>query len=88
MAVLKGGTVAAASLTFKREVPSGVVDGVNMAFNTSIAYQAGTLMVFLNGIALTPTDDFSEGGGTLLTLVSAPSNTGGYTDKLLVTFLV
>lgn len=86
MAVIKGGTIA--GLTFKREIPSGAVDGVNVTFNTSVAYTAGTLMVFLNGLALTPTDDFSEGGGTTFTLVVPPSSSGGYTDKLLVTYQV
>jgi len=86
MAVLKGGTIA--GLTFKREVPSGAVDGSNTIFNTSVAYQPGTLMVFLNGLALTPTDDFSEGGGTTFTLVTPPSSEGSYMDKLLTTFQV
>ena len=82
MAAIKGG------LILKREVPVGTVDGANVNFNTSRPYISGTLMVYLNGLCLTPPDDFSEGVGTAFTMVQAPSNADGYSDKLLVTFQI
>jgi len=82
MAAVKGG------LILKREVPSGVVDGTNVNFNTSRPYISGTLMVYLNGLCLTPPDDFAEGIGTAFVMVQAPSNASGYVDKLLVTYQI
>ena len=41
------------------EVPSGVIDGVNLVFNVSQPYKPGTTAVFLNGLLLRP--DYTDG---------------------------
>lgn len=80
MAVVKGG------LLLKREVPMGVIDGVNVDFATSRPYIVGTLMVYLNGLLLSPGDDYTEVSGTTFTLTAAPRTDGGYTDKLVAVY--
>ena len=82
MAVLKGG------LLLRREVPVGAIDGVNVLFTTSRPYIAGTLMVYLNGLLLSPGDDYAETDGTTFTLMAAPRTDGGYMDKLVVVYQI
>ena len=82
MAVLKGG------LLLKREVPIGVIDGVNALFATSRPYIAGTLMVYLNGLLLSPGDDYTETDNTTCTLTAAPQTEGSYVDKLIAVYQI
>jgi len=49
------------------EEPTGVVDGANDTFYTSVAYQSGTLRLFFNGQLVRATDDdhgFTESNPT------------------------
>jgi hypothetical protein len=32
------------------EVPAGAIDGANVVFTTSVAYQAGSTVIFVNGL--------------------------------------
>lgn len=43
------------------ETPGGAVNGSNTTFTTASAFATGSLEVFLNGIRLTKTEDFTEG---------------------------
>jgi hypothetical protein len=38
----------------ENEIPVGLVDGVNMVYQTQNVFYAGTLTVYLNGIKLLP----------------------------------
>ena len=82
MAVARGG------LVLNREKPVGVIDSVNTVFTTTKPFITGTLMVYRNGIALSPIDDFTEDSATQFTLVEAPEDDGSYADKLLVTYQI
>ncbi len=82
MAVLKGG------LLLRREVPTGAIDGVNVLFTTSRSYIAGTLMVYLNGLLLSPGADYTETGSATFALIAAPQVEGGYTDKLVAVYQI
>lgn len=53
------------------EQASGVVDGVNTDFWTSLPYTAGTLAVFLDG-QLLKNAEWVEAGGNVFSLVSPP----------------
>jgi len=39
------------------EVPIGDINGVNVTFYTSVAYQSGTLREWMNGILIRSSDD-------------------------------
>lgn len=39
------------------ENPTGATNGVNTTFATSVAYAAGTVRLFLNGMLIRPADD-------------------------------
>jgi len=82
MAIAQGG------LILKREIPLGVVDGVNTTFTTSRSYIPNTLMVFLNGMLLTPGvgEDYVEVDSTTFSMTVAPGVEGSYTDKLTVLY--
>lgn len=54
------------------ETPGGLVDGINMAFNTLFAYKPTSLEVYLNGVKQTRTVDYTEGANTLFTMLAAP----------------
>jgi len=88
MAIIKGGVIAGS--TIKVEKPTGDIDGVNKVFTTSQGYVSGTLLVFLNGIALTPgaSDDYVELTSTTFEFSASliPSVEGSYTDKILVQY--
>ncbi len=90
MAIIKGGVVAGSS--FKVEKPAGTINGVNRVFTTSTGFVSGTLLVFLNGVALTPgaSDDYVELTSTTFEFSASqiPSIEGTYTDKILVQFQV
>jgi hypothetical protein len=52
----------------------GIVDGVNREFDTSVAYNTGSLEVFVNGILARRQDDdgWIEKGGTRFEMKESP----------------
>ena len=90
MAIIKGGVVAGSA--FKVEKPTGTINGVNRVFTTSVGFVSGTLLVFLNGIALTPgaSDDYVELTSTTFEFSASliPTTESGAIDKILVSFQV
>ena len=86
MALIQGGLVN------KVEKPTGTIDGVNKVFTTSQPFISGTLLVFLNGIALTPgaSDDYVELTTTTFEFSASliPTIESGATDKILVTYQI
>ncbi len=52
----------------------GIVNGVNLIFETPVPYKPGSLAVFLNGQVKVPTrdDGFVERGGTEFEMKEAP----------------
>lgn len=54
------------------EIPLGAFDGVNKTFTTSFLYVPNGLSVFLDGIRLRRTADYTETGSTTFQLLSAP----------------
>ena len=57
-----------------RPVSSGAVDGVNRVFSTPTMYVSGSVVVYLNGVALDKLNDnnWIELGGNLFELAEAP----------------
>lgn len=54
----------------------GAVDGVNRTFETTRSYVAGSVVVFLNGLALNiASDDWAELGGKKIRMKVAPRDT-------------
>jgi len=90
MAIIKGGTVSGSAL--KVEKPTGTIDGVNRVFTTSQAFVSGTLLVFLNGLALTAgaSDDYVELTSTTFEFSASliPTTESGSVDKILVQYQV
>lgn len=54
------------------EVPTGTINGSNTAFTVANTPTAGTLMLYSDGLRMTPTTDYSI-TGTSITMVVAPS---------------
>jgi len=90
MAILKGGVVAGSEI--KVEIPTGTINGTNRVFTTSVGYVSGTILVFLNGLALTPgaSNDYVELTGTTFEFSASliPTTEGTYTDQILVQYQV
>jgi len=90
MAIIKGGTVSGSAL--KVEKPTGTIDGVNRVFTTSQAFVSGTLIVFLNGLALTEgaSDDYVELTSTTFEFSASliPTTESGAVDKILVQYQI
>lgn len=86
MAIIAGGLIN------KVEKPTGTINGVNAVFTTSLPYVPGTLLVFRNGIALTPgvSEDYTETTTTTFTFNAGciPGTEGSYIDKVLVTYQI
>lgn len=58
---------------FNNETPSGAINGSNTAFTLSSAPEEGdAVLVFLDGLKLKKTTDYSI-SGTTLTMVTAPA---------------
>lgn len=58
---------------FNNETPSGTVNGSNVTFTLSAApEEADAVLVFLDGIKLKKTTDYSI-SGTTITMVTAPA---------------
>ena len=73
------------------EVPSGVIDGINTVYTVSVAYQPGSVAVFLNGqLKRQDLDDgWTETGPAAgeVTLTEAPRSIGKCPDVLQIFFL-
>jgi hypothetical protein len=54
------------------EIPTGTINGVNTIFSTIFAFTPNLLAVFLNGIRLRRTNDYTEIGSNTFQLVTAP----------------
>lgn len=65
-----------------QETPSGSINGSNAVFTLANTYVAGSLIVILNGVLQTITDDYTESAATTITFGTAPK-TG---DQLWVTY--
>lgn len=66
------------------EAPTGLIDGVNVTFTTSIAYQPGTLFVWLNGQLLALSDfEWVETGAFTFDMSAPPK----VSDRLKCRFL-
>lgn len=58
---------------FNNETPSGTINGSNTAFTLSATPEEGdSVLVFLDGLKLKQTSDYSI-SGTTLTMVTAPA---------------
>ncbi len=90
MAIIKGGVVAGSAI--KVEKPTGTINGVNRVFTTSVGFVSGTLLVFLNGVALTPgaSDDYVELTSSTFEFSAAqiPKTEGTYIDKILAQYQI
>lgn len=62
-----GGTTPppATSLTFVTVTPSGTLDGFNAGFTIPDTPAAGSLLLFLNGVAQDPAIDYTASGSTI-----------------------
>ncbi len=49
------------------------MNGVNPVFTLANAYQPGMSRLFLNGLRLSPTDDYTETSSTQIALVEGPT---------------
>lgn len=71
------------SASYKRETPSGSINGTNTDFTLSATPIAGTVEVFLNGLLQEVSDDYTI-SGTTVSFISAPVSG----DKVKVKFFV
>lgn len=63
------------------EVPYGIIDSVNNIFTTQFMPKTGSLQVFLNGIRLKNTNDFTY-TGDVITMINIPY----LNDKLIINY--
>ena len=63
------------------ETPYGIVNGLNSIFTARFSVQAGTLQVFLNGLRLKNTEDFTY-TGKVITMIQIPEQY----DNLLINY--
>lgn len=66
---IAGGTAASEA---RNETPAGLVNSSNTIFTTAHAFTAGTLQVYLNGIRLQVTSDYTITGASQFTFLTAP----------------
>lgn len=76
-------TVLKATNYIVRETPAGAMDGTNTTFTLAFTPQAGTEMIFANGILLEPgaTNDYTIAGATITMLFALQSS-----DRLKCTY--
>lgn len=55
------------------EVPNGTIDGSNATFTSNYDFIISTLQVFLNGVKLKQTNDYTTTGTNTIILVSSPT---------------
>lgn len=68
------GGVAAGSVSYSTETPSGAVNGANVTFTVANSPTAGSFMLFQNGMKLRGGGNDFTLSGTTITFVTAPSN--------------
>jgi hypothetical protein len=71
--ITRGGTTQNFFNIVQGETPGGAINGSNVTFTLVNTPQTGTLELFLNGLLLTPTTDYSVTGNTI-TMVVAPNS--------------
>jgi hypothetical protein len=54
------------------ETPVGAINGTNLSYTTANAYSAGLLAVYLNGLRMRRTADYTETGSQSFQFVNAP----------------
>jgi hypothetical protein len=54
------------------ETPSGTIDGVNTNYTSAYPYSPNTIAVFLNGLRLRRTNDYTETGSQSFRFVNSP----------------
>lgn len=64
--------IGSASKWQEMKTPSGTVNGSNAVFTTASNYISGSVTVFLNGLAQSPTTDYTESAVNQITFVVAP----------------
>lgn len=77
------GDIGAAPLNHSEHL-TGLINGINRVFTTSIPFVAGSISVLLNGVK---EKYFVETNDTTITMDSAPKNTG-FTDQLEAIFTI
>jgi hypothetical protein len=75
-------TVSATAAPLTYSVGTAVGDGTTVAFTISSGRTANDILVFVNGICFTPTDDYTV-SGTTLTFASAPAEYAEITFRYL-----
>lgn len=68
---------------FVREEPLGVIDGANDVFSTASLFVAGSTVLYLNGLAQSVPDDYSELSADEIQMVEPPLAD----DRLLITYM-
>lgn len=76
------GLIAALEYGRVTEIPTGIINGVNQVFYTSVPFVSGTISVFLNGLK---EGGFAENTDTRITMDIAPKVTG-FTDSIEVIY--
>ena len=79
---LTGKTVTLPSGTLSHSVTKAVGDASTTAFTIASGRTVNDLLVFVNGICLVPTDDYTV-SGTTLTFVTAPAASAEITIRVL-----
>ena len=79
---LTGKTVTLPAGTLSHSVTKAVGDGSTTAFTIASGRTVNDLLVFVNGICLVPTDDYTV-SGTTLTFVTAPAASAEITIRVL-----
>ena len=79
---LSGKTVTLPAGTLSHSVTKAVGDASTTAFTIASGRTVDDLLVFVNGICLTPTDDYTV-SGTTLTFVAAPAASAEITIRFL-----
>ena len=79
---LTGKTVTLPAGTLSHSVTKAVGDASTTAFTIASGRTVNDLLVFVNGVCLTPTDDYTV-SGTTLTFVTAPAASAEITIRVL-----
>ena len=66
------------------ETPSGIENGINKVFTTSLPFESGTTRLYLNGIRLKLGADYTETGANQITYVEAPYSS----DNIIIDYQI
>jgi len=69
-----------------KEIPTGLINGVNTVYILSHAYLSGTVRVWLNGLKLQVGEDYEEDPGNQSFIMAYPPSNTGFTDLLEVEY--